>query len=248
MQGKNVWIVGASAGIGAALARKLAAEGAQVAVSARNEEALRQLVAEMPGGGHKALPVDAIDAASVQAAAEVLAGEWSRVDLIIYNAGAYDPMGVNSLNVTAIDKMIAVNLNGAFYLLAAAMPLFTRQGGGHLALVASVAGYRGLPNALGYGASKAGLINLAESLRVELAPKGVKVQVVNPGFVKTRLTEKNEFPMPFTISAEDAADAFFRGLQRRAFEIHFPRRFTYIMKWLKSLPNWAYFAIAAKLT
>jgi NADP-dependent 3-hydroxy acid dehydrogenase YdfG len=236
------WILGASSGIGAALARELASRGERVCVSARNAEALAALVASLPGTGHLALPVDVSDAGALKAASDSIWRDGGRIDRVIFMAGLYTPMELAALDLAETERIVKVNLLGAFYLVAAVLPHLTAQGNGQLALCASVAGYRGLPGGQPYGATKAGLINLAESLRAEQG-KILDIRVINPGFVESRLTEKNTFRMPMQISAEQAATAIANGLHGRAFEIHFPKGFTLIMKLLRLLPSWLYFRV-----
>jgi NAD(P)-dependent dehydrogenase (short-subunit alcohol dehydrogenase family) len=241
LRGQHIWIIGASTGIGAALAENLAAHGALVAVSARDEAGLKALVSRLPGVGHHAMPMDVTDIASFKQAATALRQSWPRIDIIIYNAGTYQQMSVRSFDLAAANRMLDVNLRGAFNMLDAVLPILKSQHGGHLVLVSSVAAYRGLPNALGYSASKAALFSLAESLAIELASWKVKVQVICPGFVKTRLVEKNKFPMPFIMTPQQAADAMMKGITSNAFEINFPKRFTWPLKFLCSWPHALYF-------
>ncbi|MFO0456973.1 MAG: SDR family NAD(P)-dependent oxidoreductase [Alphaproteobacteria bacterium] len=241
---KHSWILGASSGIGAALARELASRGERVCISARNAEALAALASSLPGTGHLALPVDVSDADALKAASDNLWHDWGRIDRVIFMAGLYTPMELAALDLAETERIVKVNLLGAFYLVAAALPHLTAQGNGQLALCASVAGYRGLPGGQPYGATKAGLINLAESLRAEQG-KTLDIRVINPGFVESRLTAKNTFRMPMQISAAQAAVAIANGLNGRSFEIHFPKGFTLIMKLLRLLPHWLYFRIVA---
>lgn len=244
--GKKIWLVGASEGIGEALARTLAQQGAQLALSARSEDKLRTLAGELSGSGHIALPLDATKPDTMEAAWQSLTAQWQKPDMVIYNAGAYDPMGAAEFDLARTQRMMSVNFDGALHMLSHVLPAFVQAGSGHIVLVGSVAGYTGLPKAIGYGASKAALIHLAENMRVDLADKGIKVQVVNPGFVKTRLTDKNEFPMPFIIDAESAAKRIASGLASNCFEIHFPKRLSCGLKFLHLLPYRAYFWLLDK--
>jgi short-subunit dehydrogenase len=244
-QGRRVWLIGASEGIGAALAKALAAAGAQLLLSARNAERLRGLLAELPGAGHCAVPMDVRAPASVAEA-------WAAVseaapDIVLYNAGAYEPMGARAFDLAKAEQMMDVNFHGALRVLSHVLPFFLERQAGHLVLVASVAAYSGLPNAIGYGASKAALLHLAENLQADLDGSAIKVQVVNPGFVKTRLTDKNDFPMPCIITPEEAATAMMRGMASGDFEIHFPKRFTYVLKTLRLLPYRLYFTLLRAL-
>jgi len=233
-RGRRVWIFGASSGIGAALARQLLAEGARVAVSARGATRLLAVVGDAPQA--LVLPCDATDASGIAAAAATLAGAWGGIDSAIYVAGDYVPMRAWEIDLAAAERMIAVNLAGAFAFAACVVPRLLAQGKGDLALVASVAGYRGLPKALAYGPTKAALINFAETLALDLQPRGIDVRVINPGFVATPLTAKNDFAMPALLTPEEAAKAIVDGYRSPGFEIHFPKRFTRFMKLLALLP------------
>ncbi|MBY0406274.1 MAG: SDR family NAD(P)-dependent oxidoreductase [Rickettsiales bacterium] len=242
--GKHIWLVGASEGIGASLATRLANDGARLTLSARNTAKLEELRASLPGSNHAVVGIDVTSPESVLAAWQQLA---TPIDTVIYNAGYYEPMDASVMNLEIAERMLNVNLLGAFRVVAASIPAFVSRKSGHIALVGSVAGYRGLPAAIGYGASKAGLIHFAENLRADLARHGIKVQVLNPGFVKTRLTEKNDFPMPFIITPEKAAEYMFAGLSTSRFETHFPRRFSYILKTLAALPYPLYFWLMSRI-
>jgi short-subunit dehydrogenase len=245
--GQKIWLVGASEGIGEAVARLLAASGAQLCLSARSGDKLVQLAAALPGAGHLVQTLDVTDAASVRTAWDAIHARWGGLDAVIYNAGAYTPLGAKAFNLAMAESMLDVNFRGALRVLDCVIPDFVARKGGHIVLVASVAGYRGLPRAIGYGASKAALLHLAENLAIDLSDCGVKVQAVCPGFVKTRLTDKNAFPMPFIISPELAAQRIVEGMGSPRFEIHFPKRFSLILKTLQLLPHWLYFKIANRL-
>lgn len=245
--GKYVWIVGASAGIGAELAKKLAEQGARLIVSARNHEALNQLASTLAGSGHIALPLDVMDDASISSAWQSLITHNTLPDMMIYNAGTYEPMSARQFQLGDVEKMVAINFSGVLKVLSHLLPHFMAKNAGHIALVGSVAGYRGLPDAMGYGASKAAIIHLAENLKVDLAKTNIQVQLISPGFVKTRLTDKNNFAMPFIISAEKAADYIVKGLDSNRFEIHFPRRFSVILKCLACLPYALYFPLMRRM-
>jgi short-subunit dehydrogenase len=246
LKGKHIWLVGASEGIGAALAVKLAASGAHVALSARNEQALQALAATLVLSP-LVLPLDVTDQTSVDAAWARLSTEWPIVDMVIYNAGTYEPLDAQHFDLAKIERMLNVNFSGALRVLSHVLPHFIARNSGHIALVGSVAGYRGLPAALGYGASKSAMIHLAENLKADLGATNITVQIINPGFVKTRLTDKNDFTMPFIITAEKAADYIVAGLQSKRFEIHFPKCFSWILKFLALLPASVYFALIKKM-
>ncbi len=234
--GKRIWMVGASDGIGAALARLLAQEGATLALSARSEDKLNALKADCAGDGHCVVPLDVTDQQAVYAAWDTLCKEWPSVDVVMYIAGTYTPMNVDKIEAKAVAQTLDVNLHGLFHVLDKAVPEFLAKQAGHLVIFGSVAGYRGLPGAYAYGASKAAVNHLTEILAVELEPKGIKVQLVCPGFVRTQLTDKNEFKMPFMLEVEDAAKRTLNGLKSGAFEVHYPKRFTLSLKALKFLP------------
>lgn len=236
-----VWIAGASTGIGRALAEALAAGGSQVAVSARSAEKLDAISAVHPNV--KAYPLDVTDA---EATAETIArieADLGPIDLAILAAGAWTPLTLESLSAEVFRTTNAVNYLGVTNAVAVLAPAMAARGRGHLAWIASVAGYVGLPKAAAYGPTKAALINLAECLAPELQAKGVTVSVINPGFVDTPLTQKNDFPMPFIISPEEAARRTIEGLEAGQFEIAFPKRMVAMLKGLRQLPYPALFAL-----
>lgn len=243
-RGRRVWLVGASSGIGAAVARELAARGARLALSARRAEALQALQADGLSDA-LLLPCDATNAASLAAARTQLLGQLGGVDLVVYLAGDYVPMRADDFDLATAERVIEVNFNAALRLTS--IVLRDLVSGGGIVFVASVAGYRGLPRALCYGPGKAALIHFAEVLHIDLAPRGIGVWLVNPGFVATRLTAVNDFPMPALLTPPQAARAFVDGLARGRFEIHFPRRFTYLMKLAALLPYSIYFALMRRV-
>lgn len=243
--GKTVWLVGASSGIGLATAHALHAAGAKVVVSARNGAALHAFVAAHPGA--QALALDASDAAAVQAAAQSLLAQGP-LDLMMYCAAYYREQRATGFDLADMLRHQQVNYVGALYLLDAVLPAMLQRGRGHLSLVGSVAGYRGLPQSLAYGPTKAALINLAETLYLDLQASGVGVSLVNPGFVETPLTAGNRFSMPALISPAQAAAEILAGWARGEFEIHFPKRFTLWMKTLRVLPYALYFPAIRKFT
>ncbi len=244
--GRRVWIVGASSGIGADAARLLASKGARVAVSARNAAALDELVATLPGA--IALPLDITDAPGVAKAHAKLVRTFGGVDLTLFVAGMYVPVRAWELTVEVARKQVEANLMGVYNGLAAVLPELVKRGEGGVGIVSSVAGYRGLPKSLVYGATKAALINLAETLYLDLSPKGIAVYIVNPGFVETPMTAQNDFRMPALIKSEAAAREIVAGIERGEFEIHFPKRFTGFLKMLQKLPYAAYFPAVRRFT
>lgn len=244
-QGRRVWLVGASSGIGRATAALLHARGAQVIVSARNAQALQAFVDEHPGS--VAVPLDTAHTAQVKAAAQqVLAG--GPLDLVCYCAGHYQPMRATDINLDELLRHQQVNTVGALHVLDAITPGMVARQKGHISLVSSVAGFRGLPQSLAYGPTKAALTHLGESLYMDLQDHGVGVSVIHPGFVATPLTAQNQFSMPALMRPEDAAAAMLRGWARGQFDIHFPKRFTGVLKLLRVLPYALYFPLVRRAT
>ena len=241
---KTVWIVGASSGIGQATASALHALGARVVVSARNAQSLADFVGAHPG--RRALPLDVTQRAAVQARAAQLLAQGP-LDCVVYCAGHYAAMRADALDLTDMVRHNEVNYLGALYLLDAVLPTLLARGSGHVSLVGSVAGYRGLPNSLAYGPTKAALINLAETLYLDLHGKGLGVSIINPGFVQTPLTAGNDFAMPALLTPDQAAQAILRGWASGEFEIHFPKRFTLWLKALRIMPNRLFFQLARRL-
>lgn len=248
-QGQRVWLIGASTGIGRSLAEALHARGAQVIISARQQAPLMEFVAQHPSS--QALPLDVTDREAVEHAAQQLNAQGG-LDLVCYCAGHYKPMRADAMDLDELLRHQQVNQTGALHVVAAVVPAMlsaARDGRSpHLSLVASVAGLRGLPQSLAYGPTKAALINLAETLFLDLRPKGVAVSVVNPGFVATPLTAQNDFHMPALLTPAQAAQAMLQGWQRGAFQIHFPRRFTAWLQLLRVLPYRWYFALVHRMT
>ncbi len=244
-RGQRVWLVGASTGIGQALARSLHALGATVIVSARKADALEAFAHQHPGS--LALPLDVTDAQAVQAAAQDLLATGP-LDLVCYCAGHYHAMRATAIDLPELLRHHEVNTVGALHVLEAVLPALIARRQGHISLVSSVAGFRGLPQSLAYGPTKAALINLAETLYLDLHSLGLGVSVINPGFVQTPLTAQNAFHMPALITPEEAAQAIVQGWSRGEFDIHFPKRFTRVMKLLRLLPYGLYFAAVRRIT
>lgn len=246
--GRRVWVIGASSGIGAALARALIDRGARVALSARNRDALARLAQGGKPGQVLNLPLDVTRESGLAAALGEIRSAWSGVDLVVLLAGNHDPLRAWELTATRARDLVETNLMGALNALSVVTPALLEAGRGGVAVVSSVAGYRGLPTGLVYGATKAALINLTETLYLDLKPRGIGVYLVNPGFVRTPLTDRNTFSMPALIEPEEAACHMLRGMERGEFEIHFPKRFTRWLKLLRVLPYRLYFPIVHKFT
>ncbi|WP_380057589.1 SDR family NAD(P)-dependent oxidoreductase [Falsihalocynthiibacter sp. SS001] len=240
---ETIWIIGASDGIGAALARLWSKQGVRLILSARSESKLQTLVSEL-GAHHIAIPVDVSNRESLEQAAEQITAH-APIDRIIHLAANYDPGSVLDADPLKAGEIVTTNLTGSFHVAQIAPRVLRR--GGQLALCGSVAGYFGLPQGQIYSATKAGVINLAESLRSELEGV-VDVRLICPGFVDTRLTKRNDFTMPALISSEKAAHEIISGLNKRRFEVHFPRRLTLALKLLRALPYWAALPLAGRLT
>ena len=197
----------------------------------------------LSGDGHAAFQLDVTDLSSVEAAWQEIINNFGCPDIVIYNAGTYEPMSSTQFDFIKAEQMVDVNFRGILRILKFVLPKFVKNNSGHIVLVGSVAGYSGLPNAIGYGASKAAVIHLAENLQADLYSTDIKIQIVNPGFVKTRLTDRNSFKMPFIITAEEAAKNILEGMQSKKFAIDFPKKFTLILKFLRILPYSIYFKL-----
>ena len=248
-QGRRVWLVGASSGIGLACAKALHAAGAKVIVSAREVGALSEWAETCKKEG---LPValmslDVTDALQVKYVARQVA-TGGPLDFVLYCAGHYRAQRATEFDLKDMLRHQDVNYNGRLRVLDAVLPMFLQQGCGHISLVSSVAGWRGLPNGLAYGPTKAAMTHLAETLYMDLQDKGIGVSVINPGFVATPLTAQNNFQMPALISPEEAAKAMLAGWSEGLFDIHFPKRFTAWLKLLRLLPYRVYFALVRRFT
>lgn len=242
-----VWITGASSGIGRALALRMARDGHRVVASARGEQALAELVAEARGA-IVPWPLDVTDHDAVAAALAGIEQRLGPVEIAVLAAGTHQPVDAIDFQAADLARLVEVNLMGGANCVEALVRAMTSRRRGRIAIVSSVAGYRGLPTSAYYGATKAALINLAEALKFDLDRHGVTMQLIDPGFVKTPLTDRNSFEMPCLISPEQAADAIAAGLSGSAFEITFPKRFTYVLKLLRCLPYRLYFPLVAWAT
>ncbi|SLN15440.1 putative oxidoreductase [Aquimixticola soesokkakensis] len=234
LAGKTYWIVGASEGLGRAVAERLDQEGAQLVLSARSTERLVSLARDMAQA--RVVPVDVTDLASVEAA--VL--EAGTVDGLIYMAGTYEPMAAQNWDAAQVEQMADTNYMGALRVIGRVLPAMVKRDAGHIVITGSLTGYRGLPGEIGYGASKSALRHLAEDMRCDLWQTGVKVQLVMPGFIRTRLTDKNDFAMPGLMDPEEAAEIIVTAMKGRAFKRDFPRWFSWVFRAGRLLPQGLY--------
>ncbi len=244
-----VWITGASEGIGKAVAMQMADEGYKVYISARSKDKLDEIANSYSGKGeiHSA-PLDVTDRAANKKCVERIIKESSSLAICILNAGTFKPMRGNDLNFEGFDFTHSVNIDGVINGLIPSVDAMKEAGQGQIAIVSSVAGYGGLPKNGPYGLSKAGLINLAESLKYDFDKMNIKIQMITPGFIDTPLTKKNDFPMPFLMPVEKAAERMVHGLEKPNFEITFPRRFTYMLKFMNLWCYPVYFWMVRKIT
>lgn len=240
---QTAWITGGGTGIGRALALRLAANGWTVAISGRRGAVLDEVVALAERGAVHAFPLDVTDLEANHATVVAIETTLGPIDLAVLNAGLFAPFRAKEFSSEPFETTNRVNFMGVVYGIDAVLPTMRERGRGHLALMASVAGYRGLPLGAPYGATKAALINLAESLRFDFERMGLKVSVINPGFVETPLTEPNRFPMPFLMGVDEAARRIEKGLTAGRFEIAFPRRFVLLLKLFRILPYRLYFPV-----
>jgi NADP-dependent 3-hydroxy acid dehydrogenase YdfG len=239
-QGKRYWLVGASEGLGLALAQIMSRAGAELVLSARSPDRLAEAVATLSGRA-TALPVDVADAASVRAAAAA-AGE---LDGVVFLAGVYWPTTAQAWNADQVEAMCDVNFTGCARVLGAVVPGMVSRGRGHVVITGSLSGFRGLPGAIGYAASKAGVMALAESMYADLRGSGIQVQLGNPGFIRTRLTEKNDFSMPFLMEPDQASRAMFELMNTDAFKANFPMVFSWLFRLSQFPPDWAHYRLFA---
>ncbi|MDG1067920.1 MAG: SDR family NAD(P)-dependent oxidoreductase [Sulfitobacter sp.] len=237
-QGKRYWLVGASDGLGAALALRLSRAGAEVILSARSEDKLTALADSLPAKA-QVVPVDVADEASVAAAAKTV----GKVDGVVYLAGVYWPFGAKDWNAEQATAMADINFTGLMRVMGQVVPAMVARDAGHIVITSSLTGFRGLPGSIGYTASKAATMSLAECMYADLRKTGVKVQVVNPGFIKTQLTDKNDFKMPFIMEPDDAAREMFEHMTTDKFKKSFPFGFSLLFRGSQFLPDWLYYRI-----
>lgn len=235
---KTYWLVGASEGLGRSLAEALSAEGATLILSARTESRLKELADTLPGPA-QVLPLDVTSDSAVTEAGQSI----GRIDGVIYAAGVYNPMSAADWRSDQVAQMIDINFAGAARVAGAVVNQFTARNEGHIVFIGSLSGFRGLPGAIGYGASKAGMMHLAENLQADLHRTGVKIQLVNPGFIRTRLTSKNSFTMPFIMEPEEAASHVIRAMKSDRFQSNFPRVFSWLFRASNFLPAPLYYRL-----
>lgn len=246
MQPGVAWIIGGGSGIGAAVARLLADRGWTVAISGRRMEKLQEVAGKHPS--IHPFPMDVTDEKAVNATSQRIVSELRRIDLFLFSAAAWEPMTVGNYDLGQFRTVVDTNYLGVIRCANAVQPQMEKQGGGHFAVVASVAGYFGLPRSAAYSSTKAALINLLETMRTEVAPRGIVVRMIAPGFVKSELTAKNDFPMPFLMETDDAAHRIVDGLtESDRFEIAFPKRMVWLMKTVRALPYPIFFWLTSKM-
>lgn len=235
---QRIWLTGATSGIGEALAKRLLQDGHRVALTARRRDALEALAA--PFENALVVPADLTDRASVREAGERIAAVFGGLELALLNAGTCEYLDARHFDIDLVERVLTTNLHGTLYAVDAALPLLRRARDAHrrpqLAAVSSASAYFPLPRAEAYGASKAAISYFLASLRLDLAAEGIDVSLIHPGFVRTPLTERNDFPMPMRVEVDEAVEAILRGLEKRSLDIHFPRRFTWLVKLAGILP------------
>ena len=242
---KVIWITGASSGIGRAVAIKFAENGWTVAVSARRENLLEEL--KILNTNIHPYPLDVTDIDRCKATAETIINQLGRIDICVFGTGIHDPKSEKQFNLDKIREIMEVNYFGTMNSINSIYNYFSEKKNGQISIISSVAGYRGLPAAGAYCASKSALTSFAESLNFDMQMKNVRVSLVSPGFIKTPMTDQNDFPMPMIKSPEFAANEIYKGLTvKKGFEIHFPKTFTYLMKFLQILPSGVYFKLVSK--
>lgn len=243
---QRVWVIGASSGIGEACAQELLKRGAKLVLSSRRIDRLEDIARSADATQSLVIPVDVMDQSSITRAYQTIHAQWGGIDLLLFVSGIYIPLRADDFNMQDAQKTVDSNILGPMRAVATVLPDMLRAGHGHLAIVGSVAGYSGLPKALAYGPTKAAMINFCETLFYDLQPKGIGVHMISPGFVATEATANNDFDMPALISAQEAANEILQGIERGEFDIHFPKRFSGFLKFLRILPYPLYFWIIRK--
>ena len=247
MKKKTIWITGGSTGIGKALAIKFANEGWNVAISARREQLLEEISNKYEN--ISSFPLDVTNKSNCKEVFNQIINKFQNIDICFFSTGTWDPKKEKDIDVEQIENVFKVNFFGTLNSIKAVEEYFKNKKSGTITIVSSIAGYRGLPNSTGYGPSKSALNNLAESLYFDFGRSNVRVFLVSPGFIKTPMTDKNDFKMPFLKTPEYAAEKIYDGLvNKNSFEIHFPKSLTMILKILSFLPNKIYFGLIGKLT
>jgi len=242
---KTIWITGASSGIGKALAIKFANKGWKVAVSARRENLLKELSDKHPN--IESFPLDVTDSNKCNSVFKDVIKKFENIEICVFGTGIHDPKSEKQFNLEKIKKIMEVNFFGTMNSINSIYDYYKEKKSGQISIISSVAGYRGLPAAGAYCASKSALTSFTESLYFEMKKKNIRVTLINPGFIKTPMTDQNDFPMPMIKSPEFAAEQIYIGLlKKKGFEIHFPKSFTFLMKILKILPNNIYFKLVGK--
>ena len=243
---QRIWIIGASSGIGEACTQAFIKAGAKVALSSRRAERLNALAKSAQSGQALVLPLDVTKQEQILSSYQKILGAWGGLDLLLFVSGVYTPLRADNFDFEIAQKTIDANLLGPMRAVGIVLPNMLKEHAGHIAIVGSVAGYSGLPKALAYGPSKAGIINFCETLYYDLLPQGVSVHMISPGFVATEATAQNDFEMPALITADEAAKEILTGLQAGEFDIHFPKRFSGFLKFLRILPYPLYFWIVRR--
>jgi short-subunit dehydrogenase len=244
--GKRVWLIGASSGIGEACAKSLIAQGAKVALSSRRVERLNSIAQQAHINQTLVIPLDVTNHEQLSNAYQAILNAWGGIDVLLFVSGVYAPLRADNFDYNIAEQTINANLLGPMHATALVLPDMLSKHSGHIAIVGSVAGYSGLPKALAYGPSKAAIINFCETLYYDLLPTGVSVHMISPGFVATEATAQNDFEMPALISASQAASEILKGIQKGQFDIHFPKRFSGFLKFLRILPYPIYFWIVRR--
>jgi NADP-dependent 3-hydroxy acid dehydrogenase YdfG len=240
---KRIWVIGASSGIGESCTRALLNAGAKIALSSRRVERLNSLAQSVDQAQTLVLPLDVTNTEQLQSAHQAILERWGGLDLLLFVSGVYTPLRADKFDFELAQKTIDANLLGPMRAVAIVLPEMLKSHAGHIAIVGSVAGYSGLPKALAYGPSKAGIINFCETLFYDLLPQGISVHMISPGFVATEATAQNDFEMPALITADEAAKEILEGISAGEFDIHFPKRFSGFLKFLRILPYPLYFWI-----